>query len=181
MSPARPRRDRRRSAQARRGRRAGLFVWLSLVPLCAAGPALAGADFVLVEKARRQLTLYERGAPIRVYPIALGGNPVGPKQQEGDQRTPEGRYVIDTRKLDSNYHRALHISYPNEEDRRRAAERGVSPGDSIMIHGLPKGWGWLGRLHLRLDWTDGCIAVSNEDIEEIWSLVEDGTRIEILP
>src|SRR5690606_20762564 len=96
--------------------------------------------------------------------IALGGNPVGHKQQEGDQRTPEGRYVLDYRKPDSAYFRALHVSYPNAADAAAAKARGVSPGGLIMIHGQRNGFGWAAAATQRVDWTDGCIALSNEDM-----------------
>jgi len=89
--------------------------------------------------------------------------------------------MIDARKPDSAFHRALHISYPNDADQRQAEARGVSPGGAIMIHGLPEDWDWLGSVHHALDWTNGCIAVTNAEIDEIWSMVEDGTPIEILP
>ena len=139
------------------------------------------ADLVIVHKGQRTLTLYKGDAPLRTYKIALGRNPKGPKQQEGDGRTPEGRYLIDARNAASKFHRALHISYPSQEDRRRAQARGVKPGGDIMIHGLPNGMGALGKAHRLRDWTDGCIAVTNEEIEEIWRLVPNGTRIEIRP
>jgi hypothetical protein len=138
-------------------------------------------DMVVVHKAARTLTLSARGRSVKVYKIALGRNPVGHKQQEGDGRTPEGRYVIDFRKRDSAFHRALHISYPNVDDRARARRRGVSPGGAIMIHGLKNGFGAVGAAHRLRDWTDGCIAVTNPEIEEIWRLVRDGTPIEIRP
>ena len=142
---------------------------------------LRTADLVVVEKSNRKLTLYKADRPLKTYEIALGSNPLGHKQQEGDGRTPEGRYVIDFRKRDSAFHRALHISYPNSEDVRRAQSRGVSPGGQIMIHGLRNGLGGLGELHRLRDWTDGCIAVTNSEIEEIWAAVPDGTPIEIRP
>jgi murein L,D-transpeptidase YafK len=94
---------------------------------------------------------------------------------EGDRKTPEGTYVIDFRNPESSYHRALHISYPGPEDLRKASEKGVSPGGSIMIHGLGKGAEWAGADHRYFDWTKGCIAVTNEEIEEIWRVVPDGT------
>ena len=137
------------------------------------------ADRVLVEKGARRLSLYRGSRLLAGYKIALGRNPIGHKEREGDSRTPEGVYVIDFRKRDSAFHRALHISYPNAEDRRRARQRGVSPGGAIMIHGLPNGSGRIGKAHTLRDWTDGCIAVTNAEIEEIWSLVPDGTPIEI--
>lgn len=139
------------------------------------------ADRVVVQKAARTLSLYRQGRLLKTYRIALGRNPEGHKQQEGDGRTPEGRYVLDSRNRQSAFHRSLHISYPNAEDRRRARRRGLSPGGAIMIHGLPKGMATIGRAHRLRDWTDGCIAVTNEEIEEIWRVVPDGTPIEIKP
>lgn len=127
------------------------------------------------------MTLFARGEPVRVYSIALGGNPVGHKQRRGDERTPEGVYFIESQNEHSRFHLALSISYPNEEDRERAAAKGVSPGGDIMIHGIRNGLGWLGPVHRLLDWTDGCIAVTNSEIEEIWKLVEVGTPVEITP
>ena len=144
-------------------------------------PADAEATLVVVEKSIRKLHLYDGERLLKSYAIALGPSPEGHKQQEGDGRTPEGRYIIDFHKRDSAFHRALHVSYPNGEDRRRARQRGVSPGGDIMIHGLPNGMGALGRAHLARDWTLGCIAVTNEEIEEIWRAVKDGTPIDIRP
>ena len=144
-------------------------------------PRTAVANRVVVEKGARTLSLYSDGKLLKTYRIALGKNPVGGKEQQGDGRTPEGVYVIDFRKPDSRFHRALHVSYPNAEDRRRARERGVRPGGDIMIHGLPNGMGALGSAHRLRDWTDGCIAVTNDEIEEIWRVVPNGTRIEIRP
>lgn len=141
----------------------------------------AKADRVLIDKSERRLTLLKDGKPLRSYSVALGSAPKGAKHSEGDQRTPEGVYTIDFRNARSNYHLALRISYPNEADRMRALESGVDPGGQIMIHGLRNGQGWLGDRHLGDDWTDGCIAVTNAQIEEIWSLVELGTPVEIRP
>jgi murein L,D-transpeptidase YafK len=137
------------------------------------------ADRIVVEKGARRLTIYREGAPLKVYRVALGRDPLGPKQVEGDGRTPEGLYTIDWRKLDSSYHRALHVSYPNQQDVARARQRGESPGGSIMIHGLPNGLGWIGTAHRATDWTDGCIAVTDDEIEELWAAIPDGTPIEI--
>ena len=139
------------------------------------------ADKVLIEKKARRLTLFSKGQALRVYRVALGRNPVGPKEREGDNRTPEGIYAIDGRNMKSRYHRSLHISYPSPEDMQRAKERGVSPGGSIMIHGIVNGLGWIGDVHTVFDWTKGCIAVTNSEIEEIESLVPDGTPVEIVP
>lgn len=139
------------------------------------------ADRVLVEKNARRLTLFHNNVPIRTYDIALGRQPEGPKQFEGDNRTPEGRYIIDSRKKNSSYHRALHISYPSPRDVAFAARQKRSAGGNIMIHGLPNGMGSLGPLHRLRDWTAGCIAVTNAEIEELWRAVPDGTPIEIRP
>ena len=144
-------------------------------------PANAVADRVLVEKAARRLSLLRDGNPLKVYRVALGGDPIGAKEQEGDQRTPEGIYVIDFHKEDSDYHRALHVSYPDSRDIERAEAQGVSPGGDIMIHGIRNGRGWIGAFHRRTDWTAGCIAVTDFEIEEIWRAVPDGTPIEIRP
>jgi murein L,D-transpeptidase YafK len=138
-------------------------------------------DRVVVDKSDRRLHLLRGNHVLRSYGVALGGNPVGHKEVEGDSRTPEGEYRIDARVVDSMFHRALHISYPNAEDRRFAAAIRRSPGHSIMIHGQPNDLGWLERLRRTPDWTDGCIAVSNRAIEEIWHAVPDGTPITIRP
>jgi len=139
------------------------------------------ADSLLVRKRDRVLQLFADGRIARTYAIALGRVPVGPKTQEGDQRTPEGLYRIDFRLRASAFHRALHISYPDSADRAAAQVRRVNPGGAIMIHGLRNGLGWLGRLHRRVDWTSGCVAVTNPEIDELWRVVADGTPIRILP
>lgn len=139
------------------------------------------ADRMVVEKSARTLTLFRGPTPLKVYRVALGSAPVGPKREEGDHRTPEGSYTIDRRKADSDFHLALHISYPNEGDAAQAAARGVSAGSDIMIHGLRNGSGWIGALHRHKDWTDGCVAVTDWEIEEIWRAVPDGTAVEIRP
>jgi murein L,D-transpeptidase YafK len=118
---------------------------------------------------------------VRSFRVALGHSPVGDKRRRGDGRTPEGRYAIDGRNHRSRYYRSLHISYPSAADIHEARRAGISPGGEIMIHGLPAGAGWIGKHHAGFDWTRGCIAVSNEEIDEIWELVADGTPIEIRP
>jgi murein L,D-transpeptidase YafK len=139
------------------------------------------ADKILVEKGARRLTLFSAGRKLKEYRIALGFSPMGPKEHEGDGRTPEGIYTIDFHKPDSAFHRALHVSYPSAEDNARAAEAGVSPGGDIMIHGWPNGLDALGATHRLRDWTAGCIAVTDPEIDEIYSSVNDGTAIEIRP
>jgi len=144
-------------------------------------PREAVADRVLVEKSARRLTLLRNGSTLKTYRVALGRAPVGAKEYEGDQRTPEGVYSIDFHKPDSDYHLALHVSYPEQRDIDRAAAQGLSAGSDIMIHGLPNGRGWIGRFHHREDWTVGCVAVTDFEIEEIFRAVPDGTPIEIRP
>jgi murein L,D-transpeptidase YafK len=139
------------------------------------------ADKVLIEKKERRLTLLSNGEVIKTYKIALGGDPVGPKERQGDNKTPEGTYIIDSRNRNSNYHLSLHISYPNEKDKMRAKELGVSPGGDIMIHGIKNGLAWVGALHAGIDWTKGCIAVTDEEMEKIYKLVPNGTIVEIRP
>lgn len=138
-------------------------------------------DKILIEKQARRMVLLSRGNELKSYRIALGGNPTGPKERQGDNKTPEGTYIIDSRNRDSRYHCALHISYPNEKDKKRARELGVSPGGDIMIHGLKNGFAWVGDAHSGSDWTKGCIAVTDEEIEELDKLVPNGTVVEIRP
>ncbi|QGN56325.1 murein L,D-transpeptidase family protein [Novosphingobium sp. Gsoil 351] len=142
----------------------------------AAQPA-APVDLVLVDKSDRTLTLYTEGRAVRTYTgIQLGDEPVGAKHFEGDERTPEGRYTIDYGNPRSAYHLSLHVSYPSDADRAYARARGRSPGGDIFVHGQPNSAGE----RLEGDWTDGCIALSDPEIEELWSLVGDGTLIEIV-
>ncbi len=138
------------------------------------------ADFVLVDKSQRILWVYQDGAPIRTYPgLQFGDAPTGHKRFQGDERTPEGHYTIDYGNDRSSYYLSLHITYPNARDRRDAAAQGRSPGGLIFIHGQPNGLPFDARVPG--DWTDGCIALSNAEIAELWSLVPDGTPIEIRP
>ena len=139
------------------------------------------ADRVVIDKSDRTLTLYEQGKAVKSYHVTFGRHPAGRKERQGDDRTPEGQYTIDYRNLGSKYHIALHISYPNADDIRRARAAGVSPGGDIMIHGLRKGLGWVGRLHRLVNWTHGCIAVTDGEIDEIARAVKDGTPITIQP
>jgi murein L,D-transpeptidase YafK len=141
------------------------------------------ADKILVKKSQRRLYLMRDGKPFRTYRVSLGTNPIGHKEREGDNRTPEGRYYIDWRNANSRFTKALRISYPNSQDRLRAQRNGWSPGGMIMIHGEPRSQRNrdLQRLIGGEDWTEGCIAVSNLAIEEIWRYTMDGTPIEIQP
>jgi murein L,D-transpeptidase YafK len=139
------------------------------------------ADSILILKKDHIMQLLADGNIIRTYKVALGRGGLGPKQQEGDEKVPEGHYTIDSRNEASHYHKALHISYPNAADRQRAAQMGVSPGGAIMIHGLPNGMGWLGASHRLYDWTLGCVAVTDEEIDEVWKLVTVHTPVEIRP
>jgi tetratricopeptide (TPR) repeat protein len=139
------------------------------------------ADKILIEKKERRLTLLTRGEVLKTYKIALGGNPIGPKERLGDNKTPEGTYIIDSRNKDSGYHLSLHISYPNEKDKKRARELNVSSGGNIMIHGIKNGFSQVGDAHTEADWTKGCIAVTDEEIEEIDKLAPTGTIVEIRP
>ena len=125
--------------------------------------------------------LISQGEVLKSYNIALGGNPIGPKERQGDNKTPEGTYVIDARNRDSRFHLSLHISYPNERDKKRAKELGVSPGGDIMIHGIKNGLSWIGDAHTGGDWTKGCIAVTDQEIEEIDKLAPNGAIVEIRP
>lgn len=158
-----------------------LFLFYPLLIFAQASPPLA--DEIVVIKSKRKLYLYSQKKLLKEYPIVLGSNPVGAKSQEGDGKTPEGKYWIDARNPQSAYHLSLHISYPNSQDSAQAKAAGVSPGGQIMIHGMPPMLSWLssGMIQKLGDWTRGCIAMSNAEIEEIWKLVPDGTPIEIRP
>ncbi|NYF91728.1 L,D-transpeptidase family protein [Tunturiibacter empetritectus] len=142
-------------------------------------PASAIADKVLVLKSERKLLLMKGSEVLKTYTLSLGGNPVGPKIMEGDRRTPEGNYVLDRHNAHSQYHRSIHISYPNADDVARAKRYGVPTGGELYIHGLPNDF--KGPAHHLGDWTEGCIAVTNAEIDEIWRVVADGTPIEIKP
>ncbi|WP_028695263.1 L,D-transpeptidase family protein [Pseudomonas cremoricolorata] len=151
-----------------------------------AGPAskataVQSVDKILVLKSERRLQLLSRGEPLKTYRISLGKQPKGAKEREGDKRTPEGFYWIDWRKASSRYNLAMHISYPNVSDAARARREGVAAGSMIMIHGTPINDDYPEWYFHTLDWTEGCIAMRNADMREVWSLVKDGTMIEIRP
>ena len=139
------------------------------------------ADKVVVLKRERTLQLLSQGKVIKTYKVALGGDPVGPKTRQGDHKTPEGLYVLDSRNAHSQFYKSLHISYPSVGDRAAAKQSGVSAGGDVFVHGLPNGYGWIGAGHRAKDWTDGCVAVTDEEIDEIWLAVANGTPIEIRP
>jgi len=139
------------------------------------------ADQIVVQKSAHTLTLYSKGKVLKVYQVALGKGSAGPKDHEGDHKTPEGSYIIDQKNSQSRFHLALHVSYPNAADRQRAKAEGLEPGGAIMVHGVEDKLSWLGSLQHRIDWTDGCIAVSNAEIEEIFREVPVGTPINIKP
>ena len=138
------------------------------------------AESILVDKSERKMWLINEGRKYREYDISLGDEPVGHKEREGDERTPARKYVIDYRNPQSRYHLSLHINYPRKQDEENARKKGFSPGGNIFIHGLPNGAEFMARKYRGRDWTDGCIAVNNREIEEIWQLVKDGTTIEIM-
>ena len=138
-------------------------------------------DRILVDKSDHRLHLVVDDQIIRSYRISLGSHPTGDKVQQGDKKTPEGQYVIDWRNPDSRYYRAFHISYPNAVDRAEARLRGVDPGGMVMIHGLPDSDTGNGEGYVGMDWTDGCIALTNAEIDQLWEVVKDGTPIEIVP
>jgi murein L,D-transpeptidase YafK len=139
------------------------------------------ADRILIVKSSRTMTLFSGEKVLRTYKVALGTVPRGPKRIEGDHKTPEGIYTIDAKNPQSRFHLSLHISYPSAVDREQARKLGARPGGAIMIHGLEKHFAYLGALHRQTDWTDGCVAVTNAEIEEIWTMVPVGTRVEIRP
>lgn len=157
-------------------------VWVAI--RVAPSPPLAQgviADRILVEKSQRRMTLFKDGKPLKIYAVSLGRGEPGQKMRRGDLLTPVGLYSIRGRNPNSAAHLSLWISYPNEADMTRAAERGVSPGSFIMIHGILNGWGWVGGFHRFVDWTAGCVAVTDSEMDEIWRAVPDGTTIEIAP
>jgi murein L,D-transpeptidase YafK len=135
----------------------------------------------VVIKSQRVMMLMRQGRLLKTYRVSLGRGGLEPKMREGDHRTPEGNYTLDYRNPQSRFHLALHVSYPNAVDIAKARRLGAAPGGNIMVHGIANGLGWIGRLHRLVDWTDGCIAVTNEEMDEIWLAVADGTPIELRP
>ncbi|MCC7517137.1 MAG: L,D-transpeptidase family protein [Pseudomonadales bacterium] len=139
------------------------------------------ADRIVVDKARRTLTAYAGQQVMASYQIALGRNPVGAKNCRGDFKTPEGRYKIVGRNPNSNYYRSLQLNYPNAEDVAHAQKLGCDPGSNIVIHGLENGYDWVGRTHRSVDWTSGCVAVTNQEMDRLWQITPVGTPVEIRP
>ena len=160
-----------------------LYALLTSLTLIAAPCAYAGekADFVVVEKSKNLLSLYKADRLLASYHAVFGGNPVGPKEMKGDDKTPEGRYILDSKKSNSAFHKAFHVSYPNSKDIERAKKLGVDPGGDIMVHGQKNGLGWASFISQRFNWSKGCVALSNEDIDAMWEAVDAGTSIEIRP
>jgi murein L,D-transpeptidase YafK len=154
---------------------------LLLFPSLVTAYPLPTPDKVLVVKSEKRMYLVKKDIRYREYRISLGANPKGHKQKQGDERTPEGLYFLDYKNPNSSYYKSFHICYPNSKDRETAREKGWDPGGDIMIHGQPNGYGWMGFASQFYDWTDGCIAVSNSEMDEIWSTVKVGTPIEIRP
>lgn len=144
-------------------------------------PASAKVDSVLVLKQKRVLRLLHGKDVVKEFRVALGSSPVGPKMQQGDHKTPEGFYVLDSRNPHSKYYKSLYISYPNAGQREAARKHGVSPGGDVFIHGLPNGYRGPSAAHRFYDWTDGCIAVTDAEMDQIWNTVPNGTPIEIRP
>jgi murein L,D-transpeptidase YafK len=139
------------------------------------------ADAVLIEKSKQSLTLLKAGKSFATYHVVFGGNPVGHKEQEGDNKTPEGIYSLDSKNSNSGYSKSIHISYPNAQDIANAKSKGVSAGGAVMIHGQKNGFGWASFVVQRINWTAGCIALSDEDMEKVWESIEVPTKIEIRP
>ena len=158
-----------------------IFNGLPLQKAFASGDAWRSADSVLVVKNERRLYLLRDGQPFKTYKVALGLNPYGRKEKEGDYRTPEGSYVLDLRNASSEYFLSLHVSYPNERDQENAHRHRWAPGGAIMIHGLPNVLHRSAAYYRISDWTDGCIALNNDDMLEVWLLTHDNTPIEIRP
>jgi murein L,D-transpeptidase YafK len=141
--------------------------------------AVAGVDLVKVDKSESKMFLLDGEVVIREYHVAFGANPKGHKQQEGDEKTPEGIYTLDYKKEDSTFYRAMHVSYPNKTDIENAKKNGVSPGGFIMVHGQRNWLGWFAWITQRFNWTNGCIALTNSEMDEFMELVNVGTKIQI--
>ena len=158
------------------------LITLMLLAFQSAGAAdIQKADEVLVVKSEKRLYLLKDGERYASFPVVFGGDPKGHKEQQGDQRTPEGRYTLDYKNANSNFYRSIHISYPNRQDRAHAQKLGVDPGGDIKIHGQANGWGWASPVMQLFSWTDGCVALSNSNMDKVWEAIDPGTPIEIRP
>ena len=158
-----------------------LLITLLLILQTANGISSLKADAVLVIKSEKRLYLLFKDVPFASFPATFGANPTGHKQEQGDQRTPEGHYRLDYKNPNSKFYKSIHISYPNAKDRANARRLGVDPGGDIMIHGQANGWAWASALVNLFSWTDGCIALSNKNMDQVWTAVNPGTPIEIRP
>jgi murein L,D-transpeptidase YafK len=157
------------------------IILTSIVLIVSASALAEKADLVVVKKSESLLYLEQDGKPFASFKTSFGAEPKGHKQQEGDERTPEGRYILDYKNANSAFYKAIHVSYPNPQDAAVAKSKGVNPGGLIMIHGQKNGFGWLGTIVQWFNWTNGCIAVTNKDMDRIWSAIDVGTPIEIYP
>ncbi|HVI08610.1 MAG TPA: L,D-transpeptidase family protein [Candidatus Binatia bacterium] len=158
----------------------------ALLSLAACGnqtrlPEGVKADKILIVKSAHTMTLLTGGNVLKRYKAAIGRGASGPKTRRGDHKTPEGNYIVDAKKSASRFHLALHLSYPNQADRQRARQAAVDPGGDVEIHGIENGLGWIGSLHQTVDWTDGCVAVTDSEMDEIWGAIDVGTSVEIRP
>ena len=158
-----------------------LLIVLLLILQTPTGASAQKADGVLVIKREKLLYLMSKGERFASIPVTFGAEPVGHKQMQGDERTPEGHYTLTYKNPKSKFYKSIHISYPNARDRENARRLGVDPGGDIMIHGLGKDWEWAASLAPFFFWTNGCIALSNRDMDLVWEAVDSGTPIEIRP
>jgi murein L,D-transpeptidase YafK len=162
-------------------KRALFFGLLVCAGILFAAPRPKHPDKILIEKSKRTLTLLNNGEVLKTYKVALGSQPIGPKDRQGDHKTPEGLYYVDRKVPNSTFYKALHLTYPSPADRAHAKKLGLSPGGDVEIHGLGAKFGFIGAAHRLHDWTDGCIALTNQEIDEIYPQIEPGTPVEIKP
>jgi len=158
-----------------------LFILQSLLIVATPIHAIEKADIVTVYKSERILFLMREGEVLAKFNVTFGAEPIGHKQQQGDEKTPEGPYILDYKNANSAFYKSIHVSYPNAKDRSRARKLGVDPGGDIMIHGQTNDWGWAAPISRFFNWTDGCIALSDKDMQQVWESVDSGTPIEIHP
>jgi murein L,D-transpeptidase YafK len=156
---------------------------LLLLPLqsLVTAESMQKADAVLVVKSEKRLYLISKGERFAALPVTFGADPVGHKQQRGDQKTPEGKYILDYKNQSSKFYKSIHISYPDKRDWVNAKKAGLDPGGDIMIHGQTNGWEWASPVVQLFSWTDGCVALSNSNMDKVWEAVDSGTPIEIRP